>query len=294
MQTGLARALRRPSQRSIELGLGACRRRRKCCALPRVDWVPCAGHSTPSARWAGARLRLRRAGGDNRFNAQACVIPHTANRSTAEWIGTREPGATGGREPAASACTVMVIGDLGVVWKRAVRGEREARRSAVERLPSSRRREPQPGACPPATGGVACARRTASRERTALASAPAGAQPYAKSRTGVPAPRWPSGCQSEPRDPPAAVPERRPGDAHGVHHVEHDVGLRGAVGDGDVLAHLQLAAAARQDHRLVGELVGVAVAVFAADVDDGVVQQVVPLPSLTASICCSSWAISSK
>ena len=71
--------------------------------------------------------------GDNRFNAQArwaSRTPRTALLQSGSAHGSHV--ATGGREPVASACTVLAIGDLRHVWKRG--GSRRAGSPAGRRF----------------------------------------------------------------------------------------------------------------------------------------------------------------
>ena len=97
-------------------------------------WVPCAGHSTPARRWAGGPVAvhgLRE--GDNRFNAQVCCSSRTPRTALLQSRSARgSAGATGGREPVGSACTVMLIRCLASVWKRG--GSRRAGRPAGRRF----------------------------------------------------------------------------------------------------------------------------------------------------------------
>jgi hypothetical protein len=108
--------------------------------------------------------------------------------SRAHWR-TGALSSTGGREPVASACTVMVIRRVASVWKKG--GSRRAGRPAGRRfgpvaifpLDVNRNRAPAhlcSGVERPAHGT-----QSRLRPRTALAPAPAGAQPKLESSTAM-------------------------------------------------------------------------------------------------------------
>jgi hypothetical protein len=124
-------AYRRPSQRTKWGGARApAGAHRKCWSLAPLAWVPGAGHSPHERRWACARLRSVAAG----ISPDPPTQPPSPRQQIALWqsgSARGSAGATGGRELVASACTVMLIGRVAIVWQQG--GSRCAGRPAGRR-----------------------------------------------------------------------------------------------------------------------------------------------------------------
>ena len=115
--TRLARAPAAPiAAGGVGLGLGRLPAPGASAVLcRRVGWVPCAGHSTPRAQVGRRPVAAHGCAQGFRHPPPSLPIPASPRAALLQSGSARGSlGATGGREPVASACTVMVIGTCGV------------------------------------------------------------------------------------------------------------------------------------------------------------------------------------
>jgi hypothetical protein len=99
------------------VGLAACRRPAQVLVAT-GDITARGGQICPPSSGSPQAPPLRTHGGGGLPTPPPPPSPTTASRSMAERMVTREPRATGGREPVRGAYTVTVIGSLVRVWEK--------------------------------------------------------------------------------------------------------------------------------------------------------------------------------